>query len=383
MIARSSTRGWDQGAVVYSLVQSLPDRDGCYLSRRCAGRGAIFFLEFDFLEFAGDWGNVIMGLTPHAIAMSPAFSWGSRPMLLQCRPLSHGAHAPCYCNVARFLMGLTPHAIAMSHAPRAPGEIVSFSWGSRPMLLQCRTLCGLRKYRRRLKARRSSASSLENAPPGAFARGYQHRVGLQSFARHPTMPGPDSGRFSLAQKPPPPLSYGQAKTQVAVPSVRAREAVGIAIAWRRQPQVRGSITPGPIFSIQPAREAGGIVLAWRRQPQVCGSITPGPIFSIHPAREAGGIVLAWRRQPQVRGSITPGPIFGIHPAREAGDITLAWRRQPQVRGSITPGPIFGIHPARKAGGITLAWPVSPRFAAASRPDRFSASTQPAKRATFH
>jgi len=91
-------------------------------------------------------------------------------MLLQCRPLRglgessdrhplmHGAHAPCYCNVARFAglgnyriatpscMGLMPHAIAMSPASRAWGIIGSpppHEWGSRPMLLQCRPLRGL------------------------------------------------------------------------------------------------------------------------------------------------------------------------------------------------------------------------------------------------
>ncbi len=62
-------------------------------------------------------------------------------------------------------------------------------------------------------ASRPSTIGLVDGPPGAFALGYQHRAGLQSFAWHPRVPGPGRGRFGLAWKSPRLLSYGEVKAQ--------------------------------------------------------------------------------------------------------------------------------------------------------------------------
>ncbi len=139
-----------------------------------------------------------LGLTPQAMLCRPlrlgnvawSRSWGSRPRLLQCRPLrglrwhwrgqGPGAHAPGYCNVARSagcagtgvvkVLGLTPQAIAMSPAARAGLALAwSRSWGSRPRLLQCRPLRGLGWHGR-------------GQGPGAYAPGYCNVAGCAGSA---------------------------------------------------------------------------------------------------------------------------------------------------------------------------------------------------------
>ncbi len=145
----------------------------------------------------------------------------------------------------------------------------------------------------------------------------------------------------------------------------------------------GAVTRDPILGVPAAREAGGIASAWRRQPQVAVPLhaTRFSVFR-QPAERAalhqpGGIsprLLCRYTRPNFRCSGSP---------RSGRHCISLVASAPGSLAAPFPPATFGIHPAREAGGIASAWRRQPQAAVPSRPAPFPAFTQPAKRAALH
>ncbi len=157
------------------------------------------------------------GLTPHAIAMSPA----PRARRLSNRqPLAHGAHAPCDCNAARS---------AGSHPAREAGGIPS-AWRRQPQVAV--PLHPARSSVFRQPAKRAAFRQPGGASPRLLATDARHR--------------PFQGAHA-------PCDRNVARSAGSHP---AREAGGIASAWRRQPQAAVPSRPAPFLAFtQPAERA--------------------------------------------------------------------------------------------------------------------------------